>query len=101
TDMYNFGATFYRMVTWRHPPSAVAVAKEGLPMDAKTWQRLIKPVAELNAEAPPALCQLIQQCLAYSPDLRPERMSEVQATLDLLVEQFAQEPEDRLEALEW
>jgi serine/threonine protein kinase len=101
TDIYNFGVTTYRLVTWRLPPSTVSAEDGGLPLDAKTWQRLFKPVQEFNAEAPPALCDLIHRCLSFNAVNRPERMSEVQGTLDHLVDELVTSPEDRLEALEW
>src|SRR5262249_52374203 len=34
TDMYNFGATMYRLVTFRLPPSCLT-STDGMPMDAK------------------------------------------------------------------
>jgi serine/threonine protein kinase len=100
TDIYNFGATMYRLVTWRLPPSTVA-AVDGMPIDAKTFKALVKPVQEFNPDAPPSLCQLIHQCLEYHPQKRPERMSVIQGTLDHLADDLVQTPEDRLEALEW
>ena len=102
TDIFNFGATMYRMLTWRHPPSSVASEEEGgLPLEAKIWQRLLKPVQEFNAEAPEALCELVHQCLAYNAHKRPERVSEIQGRLDHLADQLVASPDDRLEALEW
>lgn len=101
TDIYNFGATMYRMLTWRHPPSTIAPEEGGLPLDEKTWKHLFKPVQEFNAEAPPALCELVHQCLAYNAHKRPERMSEIQGTLDHLADELVTSPDDRLEALEW
>ena len=65
------------------------------------WQRLFKPVQEFNANAPKALCELVQRCLSYKAVRRPERMSEVQGTLDHLVDELVKTPEDRLERLEW
>src|SRR5438105_4750724 len=100
TDIYNFGATMYRMLTFRLPPSVVTV-EGGLPIDSQTWQRMLKPVQEFNAAAPPALCHLVHHCLSFNPSQRPERVSEVQGALDHLVEELAREPEDRLENLEW
>jgi serine/threonine protein kinase len=99
TDIYNFGATMYRLTTWRHPPSAM-VAKGGLPLDAKSWARLLKPVAECNPEAPRELSDLIHRCLAFNPHDRPERMSEVQAVLDELAEGVVESPEDLVEGIE-
>jgi serine/threonine protein kinase len=100
SDIYNFGATMYRLVTFRHPPKTIAEVG-ALPVDAKTWKHLLKPVQECNAQAPPELGDLIHHCLAYNAHKRPERMSEVQNALDLLSEKLVREPEDRLEALEW
>jgi serine/threonine protein kinase len=100
TDIFNFGATMYRMVTWRHPPSLVA-AEGSLPVDAKTWAHLLKPVSASNAEAPPKLADLIHRCLMWDAHKRPERMSEIQGALDHLVEKVVRTPEDRLEAMEF
>ena len=100
TDIYNFGATMYRLVTFRLPPS-VLQQEGGLPIDGKTWTRMLKPVQEFNAQAPPALCELIHRCLSFDADKRPERMSEVQSVLDHLADDLITSPEDRLEALEW
>jgi serine/threonine protein kinase len=100
TDMYNFGATMYRMLTFRLPPCVVA-EDGGLPIDGKIWRNLFKPVDEFNAQAPPALCDLVHSCLSYEAVKRPERMSEVQGALDHLAEKLIRTPEDRLEALEW
>jgi serine/threonine protein kinase len=101
TDIYNLGATMYRMVTFRLPPSTASGGEGGLPVDAKTWKRLLKPVKELNATAPPALCELIHSCLAFDARQRPERMSEVQGALDHLVEGLVKSPDDRLETMDW
>jgi serine/threonine protein kinase len=101
TDIYNFGATMYRMITWRLPPSCAAQDGDGLPMDGRTWKRMFKPVQELMPGTPPGLCELIHRCLEYQPVNRPERMSEVQSALDHLAEELVRSPEDRLEALEW
>jgi serine/threonine protein kinase len=101
TDIYNFGATMYRLLTWRLPPNMLAQQESGVPLDAKTWDKLIKPVRDFNAGAPPALCDLVQRCLSFNAAKRPERASELQGALDHLVEELVQEPEDRLEMLEW
>jgi serine/threonine protein kinase len=100
TDIYNFGATMYRMTTFRLPPSTVQ-QEGGLPIEAKTFARLLKPVQECNAQAPPALCDLIHRCLAFKAAERPERMSEVQSVLDHLCDELINSSGDRLEALEW
>lgn len=100
TDMYNLGATMYRLVTFRLPPSTVN-STEGIAMDAKTFKSLFKPVQELAPQTPVALCNLIHQCLSFNPHQRPERMSEVQGALDHLVEKLVKGPEERLDTIEW
>ncbi len=100
TDIYNLGATMYRMVTFRLPPSVVQ-KEGGLPIEAKMWTRMLKPVAECDPQTPPALAELIHRCLSFNAANRPERMSEVQSALDRLADELITSPEDRLEALEW
>lgn len=100
TDIYNFGGLMYRLVSWRLPLSVVS-EEEGLPMDAKTWLRMYKPVEEANPNTPPALAELINRCLCFDSHKRPERMSEVQNSLDHLCDELVLAAEDRLEAMEW
>jgi serine/threonine protein kinase len=100
SDIYNLGATMYRLVAWRHPPPVLS-GKDKLLIEAKTWEQRLHPVQACNAEAPPALCDLIHRCLSFNVHKRPERMSEVQGALDHLAESLVRAPEDRLEAFEW
>jgi eukaryotic-like serine/threonine-protein kinase len=100
TDIYNFGATMYRLLTFRFPPCAVSDPGEP-PLDARTWKHLFKPVQEFNAEAPPALCNLVHQCLAFNAAERPESAGEIKGILRHLVDKLAPAPEDRLENREW
>ena len=87
TDIYNFGATLYRLVTLQLPPCWVQ--PDGLPMDDKTFKRDLKPVAELNPVVPAGLADLIHQCLKPNATRRPERMSQVQGVLDQLADEAA------------
>jgi serine/threonine protein kinase len=73
TDIYNFGATMYRLTTMKLPPCAMATA-DTLKVGAKTFASMLTPVSELNKAAPKALGDLIHWCLAYDPEKRPERM---------------------------
>lgn len=100
TDIYNFGATMYRLVTLRLPPSVITTGG-GLQISGKVFEERLKPVHECNAQAPPELCNLIHRCMAFNPHRRPERMSEIQGVLDRLAEELVRSPDDRLEALEW
>jgi serine/threonine protein kinase len=102
TDIFNFGATMYRLVTWRNPPTLMDPgAGLSVKVDAEMWKTMLKPVEECNAEAPRALAELIHRCLAYSANERPERMSEVKEALTHQVKKLVRAPEDRLEAFEW
>jgi serine/threonine protein kinase len=101
TDLFNFGATMYRMVTWRLPPSTLATDEGGLPIDAQTWHRLLKPVTDFAPNIPQPLADLIHHCLSFNARQRPEGAADVQQTLARLVEQLVQGPEDRLDMLEF
>ncbi len=100
TDIYNLGATMYRLLTWRLPPTTIT-STDGMAMDKKTFRNLLKPVKELVPDAPDALAELIHKCLEFEAAKRPERVSEVQGTLDHLVDELVTSPEDRLDAIEW
>jgi len=92
SDIYNFGATMYRMVTWQLPPSPVPGATGSI--SAKTLAALLKPVAECNPSAPKELCDLIHRCLSYKVEQRPERMSEVQGALDRIADDLGAADDD-------
>ena len=100
TDIFNFGATMYRLVTWRFPPTRL-VPVGGLALDAKTWKNLLTPVQEANAEAPPALCQLIHHCLMFEAHQRPAHVKEIQPILEQLIKDHVRSQDDLLESLEW
>lgn len=100
TDIYNLGATMYRMTTWRLPPSVVP-SSNSLPITAKSFAESLLPVQGLAPNAPDALCDLIHRCLSYRPEKRPERVSDVIDVLKGLIEQLVQNDEDNLEALGW
>ena len=101
TDIYNFGAAMYRLVSWKLPPSVVSDEDGGIPLDAKMWARVYKPVEVVNPRTPPPLADLINRCLSFDANKRPERMSEVQNTLDHLCDDLVKTADDRLEAMEW
>jgi serine/threonine protein kinase len=98
TDLYNFGATMYRLVTWRHPPSTLP---DSVPVGAKTFKALLRPVEEYTPQAPRELAEIIHRCLEYRPHKRPQRVSDVQSFLDKLAGELVKKPEDSLENMEW
>jgi len=101
TDIYNFGALMYRLVTWRLPPPTLSVEDGGVPVDAKMFERMFKPVEEFAADTPNPLRDLIHRCLSYKAHDRPERASEIQGALDHLAENLVKTDDDRLEMMEF
>ena len=101
TDIYNFGGTMYRLISWRLPPPVVSEEDGGMPLDAKMWARVYKPIEELQPNTPPPLAELVNRCLFFDALKRPERMSEVQNVLDRLCDDLVTSPDDGLEAMEW
>jgi serine/threonine protein kinase len=88
TDLYNFGATMYRLVTLQLPPCCVPTPGS-LPMREKFFHEQLKPVRKLNPLVPEPLADLIEQCLYWNANKRPERMSQVQGVLDQLADEAA------------
>lgn len=89
TDIYNFGATLYRLVTLKLPPS-FAASTESVRMGEKAFKSMFKPVQSLNANVPESVCNLIHRCMSYKPEDRPERMSEVYEELKQIADGFGE-----------
>ena len=85
TDIYNFGATMYRLATFQLPPSHVPV--DGLKMREKDFKAALKPVLEIVPSTHPAFAKLIQECLAFDANKRPADMPAVEAALETLADE--------------
>jgi len=96
TDIYNFGATMYRLTTLQLPPCWVP-PEGGLPLNSKLFLEQLKPVRSLNPAIPERLADLIHACLQPNAHKRPERMSVVQGVLDKLADAAAAQ----LDPSEW
>lgn len=88
TDMYNFGATMYRLCTLQLPPCWVT-DENSLPMTKQTFREQLKPVRSINPLVPEGLADVIHRCLNPNATKRPERMSVIQGTLDQLADEAA------------
>lgn len=99
TDIFNFGATMYRLVTFRLPPPTVV--EEGINLDGELWARQLKPVGECNAAAPKDLADLIHGCLAFDAHHRPEKMAAVQQSLNAIADRLAEAGSGTHKVLEW
>jgi len=89
TDIYNFGATMYRLTTLKLPPSLLN-AGDGLKLSERTWKSMLKPVTELNHGVPKALADLIHRCLSFQAGARPERMGEIYEDLKQIAEDLGE-----------
>jgi eukaryotic-like serine/threonine-protein kinase len=100
TDVYNFGATMYRLTTFRLPPSTIP--SPGNPsVTSKVFASLLKPVQEFNANVPHGLSVMIHNCLTYQAEKRPDRVADLAEQLKKLETKLVRAPEDSLETLEW
>jgi serine/threonine protein kinase len=97
SDIYNFGATMYRMVTSKLPPDI----KEALLLEGRGWEKAVAPVCECTPDVPRELGDLIHHCLAYQPQRRPPEMRDVQHALEKLVREMVRTKTDRLEMIKF
>jgi len=74
TDIYNLGATMYRMFTGRY-------ANAEAPNTALGDLRNLVPPIEVNARIPGTLNETIMACLQWLPERRPAGMFEIQHQL--------------------
>jgi serine/threonine-protein kinase len=74
TDIYNFGATMYRMFTGRY-------ANAQAPSTAQGDLRNLIPPIQVNDRIPGTLNETIMACLQWLPERRPAGMFEVQHQL--------------------
>jgi serine/threonine-protein kinase len=74
TDIYNLGATMYRMFTGRHAQQGIPVAGDG------SARKLVPPI-QLLPSIPGTLNETILACLELNPDRRPAGLFEIQNQL--------------------
>ena len=96
SDVYNLGATMYRILSGHLPPSAIQSG-----MNRHMFAQLYLPVSAHVATVPKPLCDLVNRCMAYKAAQRPQRMADVRTELQGLVEKLVKRDEDRLEGFEW
>ncbi len=79
TDLYNFGATMYRLVTGRYANLALPIgALNGLAAKLEK----VAPPSQIVPTLPARLSDTIMACLRSSRDRRPTDMGEVKGQLD-------------------
>jgi len=85
TDIYNFGATMYRMFTGRFVQGAIPKPGD---------ERKVTLPSKLNPRIPADLNTLIVACLQSDPDKRPAGMFEVRDQLSKIAKQMGLEEVD-------
>lgn len=78
TDIFNFGATMYRAFTKSPVPEHIRDPAAGLVGDVDS---LVRPLTAIVDGFPPALDQLVRECIRQDPDRRPYSMKEVRDRL--------------------
>ncbi len=92
TDVYNFGATMYWLLTGRFVPSAYSkqvVSSETTSAVSKRAEEPFKPPREYNPSVPPALSMLVVDCVRDSPADRPDSMQSVFDRLNFAIMQVS------------
>lgn len=86
TDIYNFGATMYWVLTGRNIPTAMGTKSDSL-MSSLDDALIEKAVAvnEINPQVPDRLNDLIMSCVEVDVDARPESMDVVADKLDMIL----------------
>ncbi|QDV38135.1 serine/threonine-protein kinase [Tautonia plasticadhaerens] len=89
TDVYNFGATMYRMFTGEYANLGIPGLDNGRANRAR-----MKSPASMVPDLPKSLSDLIMDCIAPKPDRRPSGMQEVRERLDEIAAELGPKADD-------
>jgi eukaryotic-like serine/threonine-protein kinase len=81
TDVFNFGATLYWVLTGKVIPTLYTVNKKG--DNSFLLDTRIDTQMDLNPKVPPALSNLVMECVSTKPSKRPGDMDQVLTRLEL------------------
>ena len=83
TDIYNFGATMYWVLTGKNIPTAMGHQKDSLmgSLDDSLIEKAT-PVSDINPLVPDRLNDIIMQCVEVDIDRRPDSMHSVADKLE-------------------
>lgn len=81
TDVYNLGATLYFALTGKPIPTLYTVTKKG--ENSFLMDATIQSPAQINPKIPPALSNLVMDCISTRTEKRPADMDTVITRLEL------------------
>jgi len=93
-DIYSFGCMAYELLSGQPPFSGRSPHK----LLAAHMGERPAPIAELRADTPPMLADLVMRCLEKDPDARPQSAADLARVLDIVTSSSSQ---DALPALAW
>ncbi|MFI4860690.1 MAG: serine/threonine-protein kinase [Phycisphaerales bacterium JB063] len=76
TDSFNLGATMYWKLTGRHVPTLIPKKDTAISLRAEGHGEFVPPI-EVNDEVPPALSNLVMECVQTEPKQRPANMDAI------------------------
>jgi serine/threonine-protein kinase len=86
TDMFNLGATMYWLLTDKRVPTMMPRKKghaETVQLRSEEPEKTLQPPIELRPDCPPALSNLILECVAKDPADRPDHMQSVMDRVEI------------------
>ena len=85
TDLFNLGATMYWLLTGQRVPTMMPRKDRGETIQLRTEEaeKTLQSPNELVPECPPALSNLILECVAKDPKGRPGHMQEVMDRVEI------------------
>jgi serine/threonine-protein kinase len=95
TDIYNLGATMYKVLTKHFVPTALAKGDSLLGSKDDNLMQRPKRTIEINRRIPEMLDRLIMECVEIDPSQRPASMDEVADRLDFIRAKLLAEQELR------
>lgn len=78
TDIFNFGATMYRMFTGNPIPSQL---RDPVANEMRGVDNFVRPIVPAHKEVPEDLDELVRQCVRHDPEKRPSSMIEIRDRL--------------------
>jgi serine/threonine protein kinase len=95
TDIYNLGATMYKVLTRHFVPTALAKGDSLLGSKDDNLMQRPKRAMEINKRIPEMMDRLIMECIEIDPSRRPASMDEVADRLDFIRAKLLAEQELR------